>query len=49
MTALAHLLDSDVLEVRYYTAPVLARMSDDNESPQRQRTYLQALRKENQS
>ena len=42
----SHVLqDVDVLEVRYYTAPVLARMSDDTESPQRQRTYLQALRK----
>lgn len=42
-----HALDSDadVVEVRYYTAPVLGRMSDDPESPQRQRTYLQALRK----
>lgn len=35
----------DVVEVRYYTAPVLGRMSDDPKSPQRQRTYLQALRK----
>lgn len=35
----------DVVEVRYYTAPVLGRMSDDPESSQRQRTYLQALRK----
>lgn len=39
------LQDADVLEVRYYTAPVLARMCDDEQSPQRQRTYLQALRK----
>jgi uncharacterized LabA/DUF88 family protein len=38
-------LEADVVEVRYYTAPVLGRMSDDFESPQRQRTYLQALRK----
>lgn len=37
--------DADVVEVRYYTAPVLGRMSDDPHSPQRQRTYLQALRK----
>lgn len=37
--------DADVVEVRYYTAPVLGRMSDDPESAQRQRTYLQALRK----
>ena len=42
-----HLLDSaaEVVEVRFYTAPVLARMCDDPESPQRQRRYLQALRK----
>lgn len=37
--------DADVIEVRYYTAPVLGRMCDDPESSQRQRTYLQALRK----
>lgn len=36
---------SDVLEVRYYTAPIKAKMSDDPASPQRQRIYLQALRK----
>jgi uncharacterized LabA/DUF88 family protein len=42
----SHVLqNADVLEIRYYTAPVLARMSDDTESPKRQRTYLQALRK----
>lgn len=35
----------DVVEVRYYTAPVLGRMADDPDSPQRQRSYLQALRK----
>ena len=42
-----HVLDAeaDLIEVRYYTAPVLGRMSDDPESPQRQRVYLQALRK----
>ena len=42
-----HVLDenADLVEVRYYTAPVLGRMSDDPESPQRQRVYLQALRK----
>lgn len=42
-----HVLDSnaDVVEVRYYTAPVLGKMSDDPESPKRQRVYLQALRK----
>lgn len=34
-----------LLEVRYYTAPVLGRMCDDPDSPQRQRRYLQALRK----
>jgi hypothetical protein len=38
-------LDAEVLDVRYYTAPVLARMCDDPDSPRRQRTYLQALRK----
>lgn len=37
--------DADVVEIRYYTAPVLGRMSDDPESSQRQRTYMQALRK----
>lgn len=37
--------DADVIEVRYYTAPVLAKMSDDPQSQQRQRIYLQALRK----
>lgn len=42
-----HVLDREVelIEVRYYTAPVLGRMCDDQESPQRQRQYLQALRK----
>lgn len=42
-----HVLDdnTDLVEVRYYTAPVLGRMSDDLESPKRQRLYLQALRK----
>ncbi|MBH1971004.1 MAG: NYN domain-containing protein [Moraxellaceae bacterium] len=39
------LQNADVSEIRYYTAPVLARMSDDVDSPKRQRTYLQALRK----
>jgi uncharacterized LabA/DUF88 family protein len=44
-----HVLDdvSELIEVRYYTAPVLGRMSDDPRSPQRQRQYLQALRKMN--
>lgn len=36
---------ADVFEVRYYTAPVLGKMSDDPASQQYQRTYLQALRK----
>ncbi len=42
-----HVLDdrAKLLEVRYYTSPVLGRMSDDSRSTQRQRTYLQALRK----
>jgi len=42
-----HVLDSeaDLVQVRYYTAPVLGRMCDSPESPQRQRRYLQALRK----
>lgn len=42
-----HVLDdaAQLVEVRYYTAPVLGRMSDSEESPQRQRLYLQALRK----
>ena len=43
-----HVLDeaAELIEVRYYTAPVLGRMSDSEESPQRQRLYLQALRKQ---
>ncbi len=42
-----HVLDdrANLLQVRYYTAPVLGRMSDDSRSTQRQRNYLQALRK----
>jgi uncharacterized LabA/DUF88 family protein len=40
---LAH--QATVTQVRYYTAPVLGRMSDDPQSPIRQRLYLQALRK----
>lgn len=42
-----HVLDknAELVEVRYYTAPVLGRMSDDPRSTQRQRQYLQALRK----
>jgi uncharacterized LabA/DUF88 family protein len=42
-----HVLDANaqLVEVRYYTAPILARMSDDPKSVQRQRIYLQALRR----
>ncbi len=42
-----HVLSSstEVIEVRYYTAPVKKDMSDDPESPRRQRIYLQALKK----
>lgn len=36
---------TDLVEVRYYTSPVLLKMSDDPQSAQRQRIYLQALRK----
>lgn len=36
---------TDLQEVRYYTAPVLGSLCDDPASPQRQRQYLQALRK----
>ncbi len=36
---------AELVEVRYYTAPVLERMCDDPESPRRQRQYLQALRR----
>ena len=41
-----HVLDknAELVEVRYYTAPVLGRMSDDPRSTQRQRQYLQALK-----
>ena len=41
-----HALDknAELVEVRYYTAPVLGRMSDDPKSTQRQRQYLQALK-----
>jgi uncharacterized LabA/DUF88 family protein len=38
--------EPDLLEVRFYTAPVLAKMSDDLASAQRQRIYWQALRKQ---
>jgi len=37
--------NAELIQVRYYTAPVLGRMSDDPMSTQRQRLYLQALRK----
>lgn len=37
--------DTELVEVRYYTAPVLGSLCDDPASPQRQRQYLQALRK----
>ena len=37
--------NAQLIEVRYYTAPILARMSDDPKSVQRQRIYLQALRR----
>jgi hypothetical protein len=37
--------NAEVLEIRFYTAPVLGRMCDDPKSPQHQRTYMQALRK----
>ncbi|QWD78333.1 NYN domain-containing protein [Polynucleobacter sp. MWH-Svant-W18] len=42
----SYVLDKTALlvEVRYYTAPVLGRMSDDPRSTQRQRQYLQALK-----
>ena len=37
--------EAELVQVRYYTAPVLGRMCDNPESPQRQRIYLQALRR----
>ncbi len=37
--------EAELVEVRYYTAPVLGSLCDDPQSPQRQRQYLQALRK----
>lgn len=37
--------EAELIQVRYYTAPVLGRMCDSPESPRRQRRYLQALRK----
>ena len=42
-----HVLDksTQVIEVRYYTAPIIKKSSDDPDSQQRQRIYLQALRK----
>jgi uncharacterized LabA/DUF88 family protein len=36
--------ENELIQVRYYTAPVLGRMCDDPASPQRQRQYLQAMR-----
>ena len=36
---------TELVEVRYYTAPMLGKMSDDLKSPIRQRRYLQVLRK----
>jgi len=36
--------NTELIQVRYYTAPVLGRMSDDSKSAQRQRQYLQALK-----
>lgn len=36
--------ENQLIQVRYYTAPVLGRMCDDPSSPQRQRQYLQAMR-----
>jgi uncharacterized LabA/DUF88 family protein len=36
---------TELIELRYYTAPILGKMCDDPESVQRQRQYLQALRK----
>jgi uncharacterized LabA/DUF88 family protein len=35
--------EAELLQVRYYTAPVLGKMCDSADSPQRQRIYLQAL------
>lgn len=37
--------ESQVIDVRYYTAQVLTRLRTDPESPNRQRIYLKALRK----
>jgi len=37
--------ETEVVDVRFYTAPVLGKMCDDPASQQRQRQYLQALRK----
>ena len=36
--------EAQLVEVRYYTAPVLGRMCDDAASPSRQRQYFQALK-----
>lgn len=37
--------ETELLAIHYYTAPVLGSLCDDPVSPQRQRQYLQALRK----
>jgi hypothetical protein len=34
--------DAEVVDVRYYTAPLITRICDDPESPTRHRKYLQA-------
>jgi uncharacterized LabA/DUF88 family protein len=36
--------ETELVQVRYYTAPVKGSFSDDPESPARQRRYLQALK-----
>jgi hypothetical protein len=37
-------VDTELVEVRFYTAPVKGRLCDDPNSPLRQRIYWQALR-----
>jgi len=37
--------EATVTDVRYYTAPLLARLCDDLDSPRRQDIYLQALKR----
>lgn len=39
-------LESELIHLKYYTAPLLGKMCDDPLSEQRQRQYLQALRKQ---